>query len=170
MTRKSENVCEERIFNELFIRLAPDLHSFLLYKFGRVDHIEDIMQEAFTILWRNCIKVAPDFARSYLYKVSQNQFLKLLDKEKVRRMYLNLQTNWSDIEDPEFTIRHKELSEQLKRTLEALPEELREVFLLNRIDGKKYREIAEMLDISVKTVEKRMQRALLQLRQVISNI
>jgi len=54
--------------------------------------------------------------------------------------------------------------------LANLPSKQREVFLLNRIDKKKYAEIAEMLGISVKAVEKRMQKALIIIRKEIGNI
>ena len=60
--------------------------------------------------------------------------------------------------------------EKLKNALENLTEAQRTAFLLNRIEGKKYAEIAEMLNISVKSVEKRMSQALATLRKEIGNI
>lgn len=170
MSKKNETVCEESIYNSLFLKLAPDLHSFLHYKFRDLERIEDVVQDAFVVLWQNCEKVAPAFAKSYLYKVAQNQFLKLLDRDKVKTRHLSLQTDWTDIEDPNFTLRHKEIGEQLTRAIDDLPDGMREVFLLNRIDGKTYKEIAEVLEISVKAVEKRMSKALLKLRQIIKDI
>jgi RNA polymerase sigma-70 factor (ECF subfamily) len=59
---------------------------------------------------------------------------------------------------------------RLKKVIAALPEKQREVFLLSRIDKKKYSEISEMLNISVKAVEKRMSQALVTLRDQIGNI
>jgi RNA polymerase sigma-70 factor (ECF subfamily) len=59
--------------------------------------------------------------------------------------------------------------EKLESVIAGLPEKQREVFLLSRIDKKKYAEIAEMLDISVKAVEKRMSQALIILREKIGN-
>ena len=60
--------------------------------------------------------------------------------------------------------------EKLENTISALPEKQREVFLLNRIEKKKYKEIALHLDISVKAVEKRMHQALLVMRKEIGNV
>jgi RNA polymerase sigma-70 factor (ECF subfamily) len=64
----------------------------------------------------------------------------------------------------------KEFMDKLERTIDSLPEKQKEVFLLNRIEKKKYKEIAEQLDISVKAVEKRMHLALVVMRDKIGNI
>jgi len=76
----------------------------------------------------------------------------------------------SDNETPEFVLEEKEFLDKLNKTIADLPEKQRVVFLLNRIDKKKYAEIAEMLDISVKAVEKRMSLALVTLREKIGNV
>ena len=60
--------------------------------------------------------------------------------------------------------------DKLQAAIAELSEAQREDFLLNRIDKKTYNEIAEMLDISVKAVEKRMHNALKQLRKLVKNI
>ena len=64
----------------------------------------------------------------------------------------------------------EEYKEKLDNALNALPENQRTTFLLNRIDGKKYAEIAEMEEVSVKAIEKRMQLALKSLRKHIDGI
>lgn len=166
MPQKTANVCEDSIFEQLFTKLAPNLRSFLLYKFQDIERADDIVQEAFVILWKNCLKVEPAMAKSYLYKVAQNQFQKLLQKDKVREKYLFAQPDDCDREDPEFTMEHQELSKRLASAIEQLPDGQREVFLLNRMDKKTYKEIADLLEISQKAVEKRMHKALLKLREI----
>jgi RNA polymerase sigma-70 factor (ECF subfamily) len=64
----------------------------------------------------------------------------------------------------------KQFQEKLEGALDSLPENQRTVFLLNRIDGKKYAEIAEMEGVSVKAIEKRMHLALKTLRDQIDGI
>jgi len=73
-------------------------------------------------------------------------------------------------ESPEFLLEEKEFMARLEKVIADLPEKQREVFLLSRIDKKKYSEISEILDISVKAVEKRMSQALITLREQIGNI
>ena len=166
----SENVCEEAVYERLFRSLAPTLRNFLLYKFRDQDTAEDVVQEAFVILWNNCKKVSEALARSYLYKVAQNQMLKKVEKDKVHTRYMQLQVKPMDEMGPDFDLEYHELGKRLQTVIEELPEGQREVFLLNRIDGKTYVEIAEMLDVSVKAVEKRMHKALVALRKVYNKV
>lgn len=70
-------------------------------------------------------------------------------------------------ETPEFLMEEKEYHERLKKALEELSEEQRVTFMLNRVEGKKHQEIADMLGISRKAVEKRIYTALNILRQKV---
>ena len=72
-------------------------------------------------------------------------------------------------ESPEFQMEEKGFMERLNRAISDLKEGQREVFLLSRIENKTYKEIAEMLDVSVKAVEKRMHLALVILRKKIKS-
>lgn len=166
----NDNVCHESVFEKLFKSLAPEVRNFLLFKFRDIERANDIVQEAFIIMWNNCHKVPAGLAKSYLYKVAQNQFIKLLDKDKVRQKHLELQTDTTHIEDPAFTLEHKELSEKLKTAIEQLPDGQREVFLMNRLENKTYAEIAVILGVSVKAIEKRMHHALVKLRTICEKI
>jgi len=73
-------------------------------------------------------------------------------------------------QSPEYLLEEEEFKHTLQKAIASLSEAQREVFLMNRIDGKKYREIAEILDISQKAVEKRMSGALKILKDQIENI
>ena len=73
-------------------------------------------------------------------------------------------------ENPEFLMEEQEFKNKLETAINALPENQKTVFLMNRVDKMKYREIAEALGISQKAVEKRMHKALLFLRTEIGNI
>ena len=70
-------------------------------------------------------------------------------------------------EDPAEIIYHKELQSKIATILERLPEKCGQIFCMNRFEGLKYREIAEKLSISVKTVEANMGRALKEFRKVL---
>jgi RNA polymerase sigma factor (sigma-70 family) len=73
-------------------------------------------------------------------------------------------------ENPEFILEEKQFENKLLKAIENLNETQRVAFLMHRIDGKKYSEIADELNISVKAVEKRIHLALLELRKEIDNL
>lgn len=170
MIPSETDVCKEEVYKSLFRKLAPELRNFLTYKFRDIERAEDIVQEAFIILWKSCKDVAPEKAKSFLYKVGQNQFLKLFEKDRVKNSYLQIHHSTVNTEDPAFNLEHNELDKKLRDAIENLPDGQREVFLMNRIDGKTYKEIAEVLEVSVKAVEKRMHKALVKLRKICLNL
>lgn len=164
-----DNVCEERVFSTLFRANSKTVFNYIYYKFGNEEKAHDAVQEAFLKLWENCAKVSPDKAKSYLYTVANNLSLNVIKAEKVRLKHADKSLRISN-ESPEYLLEQKQYQEKLDNALNSLPENQRTTFLLNRIDGKKYTEIAEMEGISVKAVEKRMHLALKSLREQIEGI
>jgi len=164
-----DTVCEEEVFNSIFKSNSKTIFNYIYYKFGNEEKAYDAVQEAFVKLWENCAKVTPQKAKSYVYTVANNLYLNVLKAEKVRLKYAD-KTEKITREDPEFILEQQEFKEKLDKALSSLPENQRTVFLLNRIDGKKYAEIAEMEGVSVKAIEKRMHLALKSLRERIDGI
>jgi RNA polymerase sigma-70 factor (ECF subfamily) len=164
-----DNVCEEKVFSSLFKANSKTVFNYIYYKFGNEEKAYDAVQEAFVKLWENCAKVSPEKARSYVYKVANNMYLNVIKAEKVRLKYADASMNTTN-ESPEYVLEEKEFKDKLDRALASLPENQRTTFLLNRIDGKKYAEIAEIEGVSVKAIEKRMHLALKALRDQIDGI
>ena len=165
--KSSPNVCDQSVFNDTFLRVAPRLRNFLLYRCGDADQAADLVQEAFLRLWKNCGKVLPEKASGWLFRVGENLFFKQVERAKVARKYVWQQEGLtSNVASPQDELEEAEFQQQLEDALAGLPDGAREVFLLNRIDGLKYREIAALLSISQKAVEKRMHRALVTLREL----
>ncbi|BFP41959.1 RNA polymerase sigma-70 factor [Flavobacteriaceae bacterium GF1] len=164
------NVCEEHIFSSIFKDNSKTVFNYIYYKFGNEEKASDAVQEAFVKLWENCTKVSPEKAKSYLYTVANNLYLNVIKAEKVRLKYADLHSNSINRESPEYVLEEKQFQKKLDDALNALPENQRTTFLLNRIDGKKYSEIAEMEGVSVKAIEKRMHLALKTLREQIDGI
>jgi RNA polymerase sigma-70 factor (ECF subfamily) len=164
-----DNVCEEQLFSTLFRANSKVIFNYIYYKFGNEEKAHDAVQEAFMKLWENCGKVSPSKAKSYLYTVANNLSLNVIKAEKVRLRHATSSLEVSN-ESPEYLLEEKQYQEKLESALGALPENQRTTFLLNRIDGKKYAEIAELEGISVKAVEKRMHLALKTLRDQIEGI
>lgn len=167
MPESKDNVCEEKIFERVFSDHAKTLRNFIYFKCGNAAQADDLVQDAFVKLWNNCAKVPFVKAKSYLYTLANNAFLNEVAHEKVKLNYRKIGGTSITNENPEFVLREKEFKQELETAIANLSEKQREVFLLNRIEKKKYKEIAEMLDISVKAVEKRMHSALVSLRSEI---
>lgn len=163
-------VCEEQTFNYLFQKHATELYDFLYYKYGMHNNPKDMVQEAFSKLWRNCKKVPLEKVRSYLFTVANNQTLNAIARQKTVLNYQSEATRGTAFETPEYVLEEKEYMERLKKALESLSDDQRVTFMLNRVEGKKHQEIAEILGISRKAVEKRIYTALAKLKSQLKEI
>jgi RNA polymerase sigma-70 factor (family 1) len=171
MTKKLyENICEENLFSAIFEKYSKSLHDFLYYKYGGDLHPKDKVQEAFIKLWDNCKDIPFEKAKSFLFTVANNSILNDIKHRKVVLNYQKSKPKNYTVESPEFLMEEKEYMQKYQKALSNLTEGQREAFLLNRIEGKKHKEIAELLDISTKAVEKRIYGALKKLREQIEEI
>ncbi|MCF8228219.1 MAG: RNA polymerase sigma-70 factor [Bacteroidales bacterium] len=131
------------------------------------DTAEEIAQEAFMALWekRTDINISND-VKSYLTASVRNKCLNhLRDHKKFNRDLLELEGLAVETEnDSSQVYEMTELKEKIEDLISDLPVKCREVFILNRFEGLKYREVSEKLGISVKTVETQMSKALQYLR------
>jgi RNA polymerase sigma-70 factor (ECF subfamily) len=142
----------------------------MYYKFGNAEKANDVAQEAFIKLWENCANVPVEKAKSYLYTIANNSALNKIAHQKVVLAYAkNATVPKHTSESPEYIMEEQEFKVKLQTAIENLTETQRTAFLMHRIDGKKYQEIAETLDISVKAVEKRISGALVSLRKEIEH-
>ena len=167
---KSKNVCDEQVFESIFNSYAKDIKRFLYSKTRDAEIAEDIVQDAFVKIWEDCEKVRFDTVKNYLYTIANNLYINIVKHNKVVHTYQQFNGKTSTNESPEFLVLEEEFLMKLEKAIEDLPKTQREVFLLNRIEKKKYKDIAKDLGISVKAVEKRMHRALLILREKIGNV
>ncbi|MFC4097573.1 RNA polymerase sigma factor [Euzebyella saccharophila] len=168
-TEKTDNVCNEQVYSDIFKANSKTIYNYIYYKFGNEEKAYDAVQEAFVKLWENCGKVTPARAKSFVYTVAKNLYLNVIKAEKVRLKYADKSLKTSN-ETPEFLLEEEEFRNKLDAALNDLPENQRTTFLLNRIDGKKYAEIAEMEGVGIKAIEKRMHLALKSLREKIDGI
>ncbi|MBX9807814.1 MAG: RNA polymerase sigma factor [Flavobacteriaceae bacterium] len=167
-TNSLSETCSEIVFSNFFKNHAKSLRNFLFYKYGNKNQAEDLTQEAFIKLWQNCASVPIEKAKSYIYTIANNSSLNEIKHQKVVLEYENNFTGEDKTnENPEFILEEKQFKSKLLKAIENLNETQRTAFLMHRIDGKKYSEIAEELNISVKAVEKRIHLALVELRKTI---
>lgn len=164
--KELSGICKENVFSGFFKSHAKALRNYLYYKFGNEDQAEDVTQEAFIKLWQNCADVPIEKAKSYIYTIANNASLNVIAHQKVVLNYAKSSPNKDTTnESPEFILEEDEFKTKLLKAIAQLNETQRVAFLMHRIDGKKYAEIATELDISVKAVEKRIHLALVELRK-----
>lgn len=169
MTENS-TICHENIFSSFFKSHAKGLRNYLFYKFGNKEQAEDATQEAFIKLWQNCKDVPFEKAKSYLYTIAQNNTLNAIAHNKVVLTYEKNNTSADTTnENPEHILEQEQFEHKLLNVINKINETQRIAFLMHRIDGKKYAEIASELNISVKAVEKRIHLALVEIKKEIQN-
>lgn len=164
-------ICSELVFKLVFEANFTLLRNFLIYKFRDVERAEDVAQNAFVKLWENCDILKQEQAKSFLFTTAIRLSLNNIKHDKVVSNFeIKTKPKAMHIESPEFLLEEAELKTRLEQAINELPEKQRTVFLMNRFDNQSYTEIASVLDLSVKAVEKRMHQALLSLRKVVKNI
>lgn len=158
----------ELLFRKYYIRLCAFSNKFL----NEPEDAKEIVQEVFVKIWEGRDEIDPeDSLKSYLFKIAQNLSINKLRRIKVESKYVEvfkivyLECHEYSSHD---TLLAKELEENIANSISNLPTECRKVFELSRVEGLKYREIAEVLNISVKTVETQMTKALKYLRIELS--
>ncbi|WP_198513501.1 RNA polymerase sigma factor [Confluentibacter lentus] len=165
-----EHICEERLFSSIFNKYSKDLHNFLYYRYGELLNPKDKVQEAFVKLWENCAKISPDKAKSFVFTTANNLMLNDVAHQKVILKHQQTKPKMHTNESPEFLMQETEYMDKLQKALSNLTEAQREAFMMNRVEGKRFKEIAKILDISTKAVEKRIYGALEKLRQDIKEL
>ncbi len=168
MSEKVISVCEEKVYDQLYRDHAEKICYYLYYKYGDMEKAQDIVQDSFAKLWVNCSKILFKAAKSFLYKIANNASINALVHQKTVLKYQQTKQKTYTNESPEFQMEQNEFMQLLNKAISDLKEGQREVFLLNRIEKKTYKEIAELLGISVKTVERRMHLALIFLKKRVN--
>jgi len=134
---------------------------------------EDLVQEFFYLFWKNRATFKPKFSLSaYLHQSIRNNALHYLEHLAVRKRYAEQVFNeCKDILPTHFQTGPdlNDLDKIIDETLRKMPERCSRIFLMNRFEGKKYREIAEILAVSVKTVEADMGKALQMFRKSLKD-
>jgi RNA polymerase sigma-70 factor (ECF subfamily) len=158
---------DEAAFEKVFKTHFKNLHAYAFTIIKEGAAAEEVVQQVFFKLWERSDQLSiSGSVAAYLYRAVYNESLNYLKHQKVRSTYqshvsYNMK-NASDSASKKISL--KELEKRLGQAMNDLPEQCRTIFQLSRFEELRYREIAEHLGISVKTVENQMGKALKLLR------
>lgn len=166
-TAANREIVFERAFKEHF----KALHAYAFTIIRDEENAEEIVQNVFFKLWEKKDQIDEITSlRAYLYRATYNDSLNFLKHNKVRAAYETYaKATGSDRNDAVDTLSTKELQAKIDKALNELPEQCRTIFQMSRFEELKYREIAEQLNLSVKTVENQMGKALKVLREKLAD-
>jgi RNA polymerase sigma-70 factor (ECF subfamily) len=164
--RQGNSQSFELLYRVLYPRLCVYARKFL----QNTDDAEEVVQELFYNLWKNRDNLDENKSLySYLFTSVKNSCLNLIQSKKCRTTHAELMRllyveGSADNNNSYHTLLALDLEKDFQSALEKLPQECRKIFVLSRIEGLKYQEITARLNVSIKTVETQMSRALSKLR------
>lgn len=152
-------------------------YSKRLYKFGysilkSQEEAENLIQDVYLNLWENRYKVEKDSStKSYLFTTAYNSAISILRKKVRESQFIEYLKSLQEInEEPvNMELEYNELTNKLDEIIKELPQRQKEVYLLHKVEGLKYTEIAERLHISVNTIKNHMSHALKTVREKLKN-
>lgn len=159
---------DDRAFEELFHRYYALLCQRVRSMIDCPHRTEEIVSDVFIKMWNNRRQLAISSSlKAYLFTAVRNQAIDFLRKQARNRtvdgeIRTAVPSNYSS---PEEAVIFEEVNDAVEAAIEALPPQGRHIFRLSRDEGLKYREIASLLNISIKTVETHMRRSLIFLRK-----
>ena len=154
-------------FKQLFTAYCKPLVYFTRRLVNDLEAAENIVQDIFLWVWQNREKLNPSQnIKSFLFTSAKNRGLNYIRHENVKHQNEDeLKLLTQQINNPEEEIFYSELSRTYHEAIERLPNKCRQIFSMNRFEQLSYKEIADELNISIKTVETQMSRALKFLRK-----
>lgn len=162
---------DERAFQVLFRKYYQAMCHFANQFVTNHETAEEIVQEMFVKLWekRSVLNIETS-VKHYLFRSVRNHCLNQIQHEKIKKQYASkvLESASQEINPDDYFL-EVGLIKKIEQSIDSLPPKRREIFRLSREQGMKYKEIAEVLDISVKTVEAQMGLALKHLREELKD-
>lgn len=149
-------------FQALYNRYATLIYRFLWKRTGQRETAEDLTQECFFRLWHGRDKLNPDLSiKAWCYQVASNLAVDHLRKKVNASESVELDEWFAGVEPNEVRF---QIKKHVHKAIADLPPAQGKVFWLCRYEGFSYNEVGQMLNISTKTVENHMNRALKKLR------
>lgn len=157
---------DSKAFKQFYYAYYERLGQYIFNRIHSNEQTQDLLQDIFAWIWnhRKTLNIQTSLS-AYVYRMAHNMTINLYAKRSREKAYYlsKKQTDSFSETDP------VELRMDIHRAVASLPESIHEVFVLSRYEGKKNAEIAEILNLSIKTVESRMTKALKTLRSYLGD-
>jgi RNA polymerase sigma-70 factor (ECF subfamily) len=159
-------------FDMLYKKYSKRLYKFAYYILKSPEESENIVQDVFLRLWENRNKVEKDSSvKYYVFTIAYNSAISIIRKKARESQFIEYLKSLQDLnqEPVNIELEYHELTEKLEDIINHLPDRQKSVYLLHKVEGLKYSEIAERLNISVNTIENHMSRAFKTIRKKLGN-
>jgi RNA polymerase sigma-70 factor (ECF subfamily) len=166
---------DESVFRDVYFEHYQRVYTYVLKKTGSSYLAEETLQLSFLKLWNYRSSLNEDLPLvSQIFRIVRTTMIDLVRKEQARKLsmtgFTRAQPAENACEDTSYRLEENELKRALSAVLSRMPAMQKKVFVMNRFEGRSYQEIAQMLSISVRTVETHISRALKFLRENLGTI
>lgn len=158
---------DDRAFKEIYDRYNKLLYLFAYNKLRDKQEAQDVVQDIFIWLLHNRRSFAVNSSvSSFLYKSVLNKIFDIFRRQSVIRKYIEQGDHYIDVDSAEtdYLIREKDVAQMIKQEIDAMPQKMKEVYMLRFEHYLSAKEIAEQLNISENTVNTHLKRATKKLR------
>ncbi len=160
--RQGDSEAFKKIFKKYWRQLYADAYS----KIGSHEEAEEIIESVFCVLWEKRKTLVITNLPHYLHTAVRNRFLNSIRSKIPQKKYWDYYRKFIPqmTEATEHTVFFDDLSDAFDQALNALPEKSREVFRMNRLEGRSITEVAGLMKLSPKTIEYHVSKSLKVLR------
>lgn len=157
---------DQGAFEQVFRMFYMPLCDYAVMILGDQAEAEDVVQDLFTYLWKSRQEIrVQESVKSYLFTSVRFRALNVLKHKMIERKHgASLMAFIEDLQNSDYSEEEMQRVEQIKEILQTLPAQCRTVFTMSCLDGKKYKEIADELGISVNTVKSHVMKAYRNIR------
>lgn len=164
----------EKAFEEIYSKFYERLYAFINSRVNQKELVSELSFDAFLKLWNHLNQGnEPDNIEAYLFSIAKNviyDHYQAVSKKKGKQIFLDIIPDVENTaKDPEESLLNEELKSILEKSIQTLSPQSQKVFRMIRIDGLKYSEVAEKLNISVNSVDTQLSRAIKKLRKSLKS-
>lgn len=159
---------DEHAFNNLYTDYCERVYFFIVKKTSSSYLAEEVTQQTFIRIWEKRHQLSNQHTlEEQLFRIARTILIDELRKEAVKRKYIARQETGMPVTLPN-EMDAKELQQRIDQVINILPAQRKKIFMMSRYEQRTYKEIADILSLSVKTVEAQMSKALQQLKNGIT--